>query len=31
LRIWGGGTIDTSDIISLLPWLDWGWQQIREN
>jgi phosphoserine aminotransferase len=31
LRIWGGGTIDTSDIISLLPWLDWGWQQIRAN
>ena len=23
LRIWGGATIDTTDVDKLLPWLDW--------
>jgi phosphoserine aminotransferase len=27
LRIWGGATIENSDIVALLPWLDWAFAQ----
>jgi phosphoserine aminotransferase len=29
LRVWGGATVETSDMQALMPWLDWAYGEVK--
>lgn len=31
LRIWCGGTVDADDVATLLPWIEWAYEQVQSS
>jgi len=31
LRLWGGATVQNSDMKALLPWIDWAYHSVKNN